>query len=121
MIILWPTLALSDVSISGQWRADLGHNVIIVMDVLADNHWASQTVQDNKVVAEMAGTYDQKKANDTSGSIIFTPVKSKVSQHHGAATADADRYRLENNGEILRLVTGKNEEMLFRKQPFATQ
>jgi len=114
------TVALADRTIAGQWRADLGHNVIIVMDVLADDHWASQTVQDNKVVAEFAGTYQQKKTNDTSGSIVFTPVKSKVSQEHGAATTESDKYNLENNGEVLRLVTADNEQMLFRKQPFAT-
>jgi hypothetical protein len=114
-----PTLALADESISGQWRADSGHNVIIVMDVLADGHWASQTVQDEKVVAEMAGTYEQKPTNKTSGSIVFVPVKSKVSQEHGAATVEADRYALENSGEVLRLVTKKNEEMVFHKQPYA--
>ena len=44
------------------------------MDVLSDGHWASETVQDDKVVAEMAGTYEQKPTNRTSGSIVFTPV-----------------------------------------------
>jgi hypothetical protein len=121
IIVFAPTLALPDEGISGQWRADPGHNVIIVMDVLADGHWASQTVQNEKVVAEMAGTYEQKPTNSTSGSIVFTPVKSKVSQEHGAATVEADRYTLENGGEVLRLVTNKNEEMVFRKQPYANQ
>jgi hypothetical protein len=121
VIVFAPTLAIADESISGQWRADLGHNVIIVMDVLADGHWASQTVQDNKVVAEMAGTYEQKRTNNTSGSIVFNPVKSKVSEEHGAATVETDKYTLENRGSVLRLVTGKNESMTFHKQPYAKQ
>lgn len=116
-----PALAKADASISGQWRANLGHNVTIVMDVLGDGHWTSQTVQSDKVVAEMAGTYDQKPRNHTSGSIVFTPVKSKVSQEHGAATVETDRYTLENGGKVLRLVTGNNDEMVFRKQPYAKQ
>ncbi len=91
------------------------------MDVLSDGHWASETVQDDKVVAEMAGTYEQKPTNRTSGSIVFTPVKSKVSQEHGAATVETDQYTLESGGKVLRLVTNKTDQMVFRKQPFAKQ
>jgi hypothetical protein len=117
--VLAPKLARADESISGQWRTDPGHHVIIVMDVLADGHWASQTVQDDKVVAEMAGTYEQKPTNHTSDSITFTPVKSTVSQEHGAAAMEVDQYTLEKGGKVLRLVTNKNEAMVFRKQPYA--
>jgi hypothetical protein len=121
IVMFAPAVAKADESISGQWRANLGHNVIIVMDVLSDGRWASQTVQDDKVVAEMAGTYEQKPSNRVRGSIVFTPVKSKVSQEHGAATVETDRYTLENGGSVLRLVTNKNDQMVFRKQPFAKQ
>ena len=120
-LALYPMLALADEHIAGQWRADLGHGVLINMDVLADGHWASQTVQNDKVVAEMAGTYEQKPGNSTSGSIVFTPVKSKVSQEHGAATVETDRYTLESGGNVLRLVTNEKDQMIFRKQPFAKQ
>jgi uncharacterized protein (DUF2147 family) len=119
VVALAPALAKADESISGQWRTDPGHHVIIIMDVLADGHWASQTVQDGKVVAEMAGNYDQKPTNSTSGSIVFTPVKSKVSQEHGAATVETDQYTLSNGGKVLRLVDSKNDQMVFHKQPFA--
>jgi hypothetical protein len=119
VVLLAPALAKADESIAGQWRTDPGHNVIIVMDVLADGHWASETVQNNKVVAQMAGNYDQKPTNRTSGSIVFTPVKSKVSQEHGEATVETDQYTLESGGKVLRLVTSKNEQMVFHKQPFA--
>jgi hypothetical protein len=121
LVVFAPALAKADESISGQWRANPGHSVIIVMDVLSDGHWASQTVQADKVVAEMAGSYEQKPSNSTSGSIVFTPVKSKVSQEHGAATVETDRYTVENGGKVLRLVTNQNDQMVFRKQPFAKQ
>jgi hypothetical protein len=121
VIVFAPALAKADSSISGQWRTDPGHKVIIVMDVLSDGHWASQTVQNNRVVAEMAGTYEQKPTSPTSGSIVFTPVKSKVNPEHGAATVETDHYRLEKDGKVLRLVTNKNDQMVFRKQPYATQ
>jgi hypothetical protein len=119
LVVFAPALAEADESIAGQWRANPGHSVVIVMDVLSDGHWASQTVQADKVVAEMAGTYEQKPSNSTSGSIVFTPVKSKVSQEHGAATVETDRYTVENGGKELRLITNQNDQMVFRKQPYA--
>ena len=114
-LLLAPMLAWADQSIAGQWQANLGHNVIIAMDVLADGHWASQTVQDNKVVAELAGTYEQKPESPTVGTLVFTPVKAKTSAEHGAAKVETDRYALEQSGRILRLTTG-NETMEFHKQ-----
>jgi len=109
---------MADESISGQWRADLGHNVIIVMDVLLDGHWSSQTVQDEKVVAEMAGTYEQTRKTDTSGTLVFKPVTAKTSKEHGAAKVEKDTYTLEGKGMVLRLVT-EGEVMEFHKQPLA--
>jgi len=117
-IALWPVLASADESIAGQWQADLGHKVLIAMDVLADGHWSSQTVQDDKVVAEMAGTYQQTKKNATSGKLVFKPVTAKTSGSHGKAQVEEDSYTLEKNGTQLRLVTGK-DVMVFQKQPYA--
>ena len=48
-LLLAPMLAWADQTIAGQWQADLGHEVIIAMDVLADGHWASQTVQNDNL------------------------------------------------------------------------
>jgi hypothetical protein len=107
IIALTPMLAMADESISGQWEADLGHYVIVAMDVLADGHWTSQTVQSNKVVAEMAGSYEQKKASATTGTLTFTPVKSRTSEEHGAAQVEEDKYTLERGGKVLRLVPAK--------------
>ena len=42
------------------------------------------------MVAKMWGTYTQSKTNDTNGNLVFTPVKSKTSEEHGAATAEED-------------------------------
>jgi hypothetical protein len=118
VVALFPVLAMADQSISGQWQSNPGHGVLIVMDVLIDGHWASQTVQDNKVVAEMAGTYVQTKATPTSGKLVFTPVTSKTSTEHGAAKVEEDDYKLIENGKVLRLVTG-GDTTDFHKQPLA--
>ena len=90
-----PMLAMADESISGQWQANQGHGVLIVMDILVDGHWFSQTVQGNKVVAELAGTYDQTKTNNTSGKLVFTPVTSKTTAEHGAAKIENDDIHAE--------------------------
>jgi hypothetical protein len=111
-LALYPMLALADEHIAGQWRADLGHRVLINMDVLADGHWVSQTIQDDKVVAELAGTYEQAPTNDTSGKIVFTPLKSKVTAEHGAAKVEEDTYTLSDDGKTLILTSGK-ETMRF--------
>ncbi len=110
---------MADESISGQWQAHLSHEVVIAMDVLADNLWTSQTVQSNKVVAELAGSYDQKKASATTGTLVFTPVKSKTTEQHGAAVVEEDKYTLEQGGKVLRLVSSKNDVMVFHKQAYA--
>lgn len=112
-----PTLAKADESISGQWRAHLPDNVIIAMDVLADGYWTSETVHDDKVVAQMAGSYEQKKTNARSGTLVFTPVKSKVSAEHGPASVETDKYSLEKGGTVLRLVSAGNV-MVFEKQSY---
>lgn len=118
VLAMSPVLAMADETIAGQWQANQGHGVIIAMDVLVDGHWFSQTVQNNKVVAELAGTYNQTRTNNTSGKIVFTPVTSNTSAEHGAAKVEEDTYTLTGNGKVLRLVTG-NEAMEFHKQPLA--
>lgn len=116
---LAPTLAIADESISGQWQAHLPDNVIIAMDMLADGYWTSQTVHKGRVVAQMAGSYEQKKTHNSSGTLVFTPVKSKVSEEHGAAQVETDTYSLEKHGTVLRLVSTSNDVMVFEKQPYA--
>ncbi len=114
-----PTLAMADESVSGQWQAHLPDNVIIAMDVLADGYWTSETVHNDRVVAQMAGSYEQKNTNGKSGTLVFTPVKSKVSEEHGAARTETDKYSLEKGGTVLRLVSASNDVMVFHKQPDA--
>ncbi|HET6307149.1 MAG TPA: hypothetical protein VFG12_08185 [Rhodopila sp.] len=110
-----PALAWADASIAGAWQADMGHGVIITMDILVDGHWNSETVQNNKVVAQMWGTYEQSPTDNTSGKLVFTPVKSKTSEEHGAATTEEDNYTLQKHGNVLRLVSDK-QTMVFNKQ-----
>lgn len=114
-----PTLAMADESISGQWQAHLPDNVVIAMDVLADGYWTSETVHNDRVVAQIAGTYEQKKTNRRSGTLVFTPVKSKVSEEHGTAQVETDKYSLEKGGAVLWLVSTSNDVMVFEKQPYA--
>jgi hypothetical protein len=118
LLAVSPTLAMADQSISGQWQAKPGHGVLIVMDILVDGHWTSQTIQNNKVVAEMAGTYEQTKTTDTSGKLVFKPVTSKTSPEHGAAQVEEDDYALIKGGKALRLSAG-GEVTDFQKQPLA--
>ena len=73
VLSMCPMLAVADQSISGQWQANPGHGVLIVMDILVDGHWSSQTVQDGKVVAEIAGTYDQTKTTTAGGRAVSNP------------------------------------------------
>jgi len=113
-----PVVASADETIAGQWQARLGHRVIIAMDVLADGHWSSQTVQNDRVVAEMAGTYQQDKKSPTSGELVFTPVTAKTNAQHGQAQVEKDRYTLGASGQLLMLVSGK-DRMEFHKQPYA--
>lgn len=113
LLALSPAIAFADESISGQWRADIGHGVLINMDVLADGHWFSQTIQDDKVVAEMAGTYEQTATDKANGKIVWTPLKSKATAEHGAAKVENDVYTLQNDGTVLKLTTSTNQTMEF--------
>ena len=110
-----PGVAFADSSVAGQWEADLGDNVKIAMDVLADGHWHSQTVQGDKVIATMSGTYRQTKKNATSGTLVFKPTQSQVSAQHGAPTTEYDTYSLQNDRQVLRLVA-KGDVIEFHRQ-----
>ena len=120
VIATCPVVAMADESIAGQWEANPGHGVHIVMDILVDGHWFSETVQNDKVVAQMAGTYDQTKTSDAAGKLVFTPVNAKTTEEHGAAKVEEDEYTLSKNGKVLRLVTA-GEPMDFDKQPLANK
>lgn len=124
---LMPALALADESVAGQWQANLGDGVMISMDVLADGYWTSQTIQKDKVVASMAGRYKQSRHSATSGVLVFTPTpsQSNASAAHGAPQVETDRYALQDNGTVLRLITqhegpsSSGDTMVFHKQPYA--
>lgn len=118
VLAMCPVLAMADQSISGQWQARPGHGVMIVMDILVDGHWSSETVQDNKVVAELAGTYEQTKVSDTAGKLVFRPLTSKTSAEHGPATVEEDDYTLSGGGKVLRLVSG-GDATVYHRQPLA--
>jgi hypothetical protein len=118
ILAMSPTLAVADESIAGQWQAKPGKGVIIVMDVLVDGHWASETVQNNMVVAQMAGTYEQSKTSPTTGKLVFTPITAKTTDAHGPVVVEEDQYTLSKNATILRLVS-KGDVTDFHRQPLA--
>jgi hypothetical protein len=119
-VATFPLSALADETISGQWQSNPGHGVLIVMDILVDGHWSSQTVQNNKVVAEMAGTYDQTKATPIAGKLVFKPITSKTTAEHGEAKVEEDDYTVSANGKVLRLVSD-GDTAIYHKQPLANK
>ena len=109
-LAMTPIIAHADDHVAGQWQADLGHGVIINMDVLADGHWTSETIQDNKVVAEYAGTYELTPRDDTHGRIVLTPYKSHViSGNHHQAKVEHDNYVISEGGKVATFTSGKDK------------
>jgi hypothetical protein len=104
-----PALARADEHVAGQWRSDLGHGVIINMDLLVDGHWTSQTIQDDKVVAEYAGTYEQTPINDTHGKIVMRPLKSHATGKHHEAKIEIDNYVISEGGKVATFTSGKDK------------
>lgn len=84
--------------------------VLINMDVLADGHWTSETIHDNKVVAVYAGTYELTRTDDTHGRIVLTPYKSHViSGKHHEAKVEHDNYVISDDGKVATFTSGKDK------------
>ncbi len=107
------TVALADASVAGDWRAELGSNVVITMNVTPDGNWSSETQQNNKVVRQMKGIYRQTQVSDTKGTLVFTPTEAQVKR--GKVVTETDRYQLSDNGDQLSL-TANGDTMVFKKQ-----
>jgi hypothetical protein len=116
LVLIAPLPALADEAVAGKWKADLGSNVTIEMDVSADGQWSSKTSQGDAVVAQMAGTYRQTKKSPTAGSLVFTPTQSETTAQHGGSKVERDTYKLTKDGEEMRLTSG-GDTMVFHKQP----
>jgi hypothetical protein len=110
-----PSLTRADEAVAGNWKARLGSNVSITMDVSPDGTWSSQTAKGDSVVAQMSGTYEQKRNSPTSGNLVFTPTNSQTAAQGGAPAVERDRYQLTNSGQVMRLTSG-SDTMVFRKQ-----
>lgn len=113
-MIATSTVALADASVSGNWRADVGDDVSINMNVSPDGSWSSETQQHNKAVRQMKGTYTQKQSNDHTGVLVFTPTQATTKS--GKAHKETDKYELAKDGSELKLTTG-GDTMVFEKQP----
>ena len=116
ILALTPAMAMADETISGSWLADnIGHGVMIQMDIIADGHWRSQTIQNRKTVKDLWGTYEQTKKTPTTGEIVFTPLKAQADASQGEVVIERDAYVLKNNGNELDLTTG-GQTMVFKQQ-----
>ncbi|HJS88038.1 MAG TPA: hypothetical protein VJ779_21510 [Acetobacteraceae bacterium] len=106
--------ALADQSVAGHWKADLGENVTMDMNVMPDGKWNSETHQGNQTVRRMTGTYTQKQpSGDKPGELVFKP--TNASGGNRRAMTERDTYTLANNGQELRLTSG-GDTMVFQKQ-----
>ncbi|MFL5289467.1 MAG: hypothetical protein ACJ8AW_53055 [Rhodopila sp.] len=105
--------ALADSSVAGNWHAKLDGGVSIDMTVSPDGAWSSRTLQRNKVVRQMKGTYTQTPADNGTGTIVFTP--TQVSVKNGPVQTETDQYELVDNGRRLKL-TSEGDTMDFQKR-----
>jgi hypothetical protein len=108
------TAALADSSVAGNWHANLDSGVAINMTVSPNGAWSSQTLQHNKVVRQMKGTYTQTPASNDTGTIVFTPTQVSVKNGQPVQT-ETDQYELANNGRQLKL-TSEGDTMVFDKR-----
>jgi len=107
------TAAMADATVAGRWHADLGGGVTIDMQVAPDGGWSSRTLQHDKVVRQMRGTYKQEPTNNEAGTIVFTP--TQYSAKEGRVQTETDTYELGENGRQLKL-TSEGDTMVFEKR-----
>ncbi len=106
-------VAFADESVAGVWRADMGNGVVINMNVAPTGEWSSETSQHDSVLRQLKGTYTQKKSNDHTGMLVFTPVEANAKS--GRVKTESDHYQLNNSGDQLKL-TSSGDTMVFNKQ-----
>jgi hypothetical protein len=111
--LLLPNVAFADKAVEGNWRANLGSNVVIVMSIAEDGQWASKTLQNGKPVAAMSGSYTQTTESPSTGTLVFTPDTSgsTASSEHGAPKVETDRYELAKG--VLTLTVEGSPPMVF--------
>jgi hypothetical protein len=107
------TAALADASVAGNWHADLDSGVSIDMQVAPGGAWSSRTLQENKVVREMRGTYHQQHAGNDAGTLVFVP--KHYTGKTGKVETETDRYELGEDGKVLKLTSG-GDTMVFEKR-----
>jgi hypothetical protein len=108
------TAALADDSVAGRWKADLGDNVTMDMNVTPNGKWNSETHQGSQTVRRMSGTYTQKQpSGNNPGQLVFKP--TTASGGNRKAVTERDTYTLSDNGQQLNLTSG-GDTMVFQKQ-----
>jgi hypothetical protein len=106
--------AFADENIAGYWRADLGDDVTIEMNVSPAGQWNSETAKGAEPIAQMAGKYRQTVEGPNTGKLVFIPTQSHVTSLHGAPKVEYDTYRLTGDGQVLQL-TSAGDTMEFHK------
>ncbi len=107
------TAASADETVAGNWNADLGSGITIKMNVSADGSWSSETLQQDKIVRQMKGTYKQMPSKDGAGTLVFMPTQAMVSK--GKVKVETDTYELAGDGKLLKL-SSEGDTMDFQKQ-----
>jgi hypothetical protein len=104
---------MADASVAGNWHANLDGGVSIDMQVAPDGAWSSRTLQRNKVVRQMRGTYSQDKSGGEAGTLVFTP--GRYTSKNGPVQTETDTYELSDNGRQMKL-TSEGDTMVFEKR-----
>ncbi len=108
------TIAFADASVAGHWKTDAGDGVTIDMHVMPNGKWNSETLQGNKIVRRMTGSYTQKQpSGNAAGEMVFTPTSAAAGTRN--VVTERDSYTLGENGQELRL-TSEGDTMVFHKQ-----
>jgi hypothetical protein len=105
--------AIADAIVAGDWHANLGSGVVINMNVKPEGAWSSETLQNNKVIRQIQGTYKQTSSKNGTGTIVFVP--TEVSSKSGRVETETDHYQMADNGNQMKL-TSSGDTMVFHKR-----
>jgi len=105
--------AMADATVAGDWHADLGSGVAINMNVKPEGGWSSETLQNNKVIRQIQGTYKQTSSKNGTGTLVFVP--TEASSESGKVEIETDHYQMADNGNQMKLTSG-GDTMVFHKR-----
>ena len=110
LVVTGTAMASSD--LAGEWRDDLGHGFTIDRTLTPDGHWSSEVRQQNDVLREIEGTYEQQASGEGQGTIVFTPTEAAGGV---VARTETDRYWLGQDGQQLSL-SSEGKTVVFTRR-----